>query len=75
MATKSPKSGKRRTSDREFVKEFTTLVSKRLSSLPAAEQDKRIQAATRVVTKIRRASSSKAPVTAGTQDYPEARTR
>jgi hypothetical protein len=50
LATESTKSQKRRAADRDFVKQFTTLVSKRPSSLSAAEQDKRIQTATRVVS-------------------------
>ncbi len=51
MAWKASKSTKPRISDRAFKKEFTKIISGHLSLLPAAEQDRRIQAATQAVLK------------------------
>lgn len=45
-------------SRKEFVREFTRIVSKHLSSLPAAEQDRRIRAALSKATSKQRAKNS-----------------
>jgi hypothetical protein len=75
LATKARKSTKRRISDRAFKQQFTKVVSDHLSSVSPDEQDRRIEAATRVVTKSRRVSSSKGREVLHTQDRLVARTR
>ncbi|HUA01226.1 MAG TPA: hypothetical protein VMB02_12915 [Candidatus Aquilonibacter sp.] len=58
MAKKTKKSAKRKISADEFSAEFTKLVSNHLAALPADEQDKRIRAAHRRVSRSRGASST-----------------
>jgi hypothetical protein len=75
LARKTRKSTKRRVSDRAFKKEFTKIISDHLSLLPPEEQDRRIDAAGRAISKSRRASSSKGREVFDTQDRLLARTR
>jgi hypothetical protein len=75
LARKARKTTKRRVSDRVFKKEFTKIISDHLSVFPPEEQDRRIEAAGRVISKSRRASSSKGREAFDTQDRLAARTR
>jgi hypothetical protein len=51
MTRKSKKARARNISAREFSKEFTRLVGEHLANLPAAQQDRRISAAQRIVAR------------------------
>jgi|HubBroStandDraft_6_1064221.scaffolds.fasta_scaffold208902_2 hypothetical protein len=58
MPKKTKRARKRKISDREFVKQFTKIVSSHLATLSTDEQDKRIRNATRTVANSCRACVS-----------------